>query len=112
VEVNNNFWLSGFEKRNLGLGGMVFYRYERADASSAEQPRISLYYDRGASAEYRVIVPKPAEKRVTGAVLIFRHSKNRYSVTIATEKLVFPFQAESLTQIEQKVKELFAGVKA
>ena len=107
MEVNNNFWLSGFEKRNLGLGGMAFYRYERADAS-AEQPKISLYYDRGRETEYRVIVPKPAEKRVTGAVLIFRHSKNRYSVTIATEKLVFPFQAESLTQIEQKVKELFA----
>lgn len=110
MEVNYNFYLSGFERKNLGLGGMAFYRYERADAS-AEQPRSSLYYDRGASAEYRVIVPKPAEKRVTGAVLIFRHSKNRYSVTIATERLVFPFQAESLTQIEQKVKELFAGVK-
>lgn len=89
---------------------MVFYRYEKTEASE-DQPKISLYYNRGSNTEYRVIVPNPAEKRVTGAVLIFRHSKNRYSVTIATEKLVFPFQAESLTQIEQKVKELFAEGK-
>lgn len=107
MEVNYNFWLPGFEKRNLGFGGMVFYRYEKTEASE-ENPKFTRHYDFGNRTEYHITIPKPAEKRVTGAVLIFRHSKNRYSVTIATERLVFPFQAESLTQIEQKVKELFA----
>ena len=98
MEVNDNFRLSGFERKNFGLGGMAFYKYEETKKSE-ENPTISHYYGE----EYRVRLPKPAEKRVTGAVLIFRHSKNRYSVTIATEKLIYPFQAESLTQIEQKV---------
>lgn len=107
MEVNWNFYLSGFERENLGLGGMAFYKYEKTKASE-KTPSIKLYYERGDCTEYRVELPKPAEKRVIGAVLIFRHSKNRYSCTIATRKVVFPFQAESLTQIEQKVKDLFA----
>lgn len=110
MEVNPNFYLSGFDRKNFGLGGMAFYKYETTQAS-AENPTINRYYEYGNRVEYRVAIPKPAEKRVTGAVLIFRHSKNRYSATIVTESLVFPFQAESLTQIEQKVKELFAERK-
>lgn len=110
MEVNSNFYLSGFERKNFGLGGMAFYRYETTQASDIT-PTIRSWYSHGNSMEYRLDIPKPAEKRVTGAVLIFRHSKNRYSATIATEKLVFPFQAESLAQIEQKVKELFAEEK-
>lgn len=107
MEVNYNFYLSGFERKNFGLGGMVFYKYEKVEATEAA-PTIAQYWERDSSTEYRVVIPKPAEKRVIGSVLIFRHSKNRYSCTIATNKVVFPFQAESLSQIEQKVRELFA----
>ncbi len=110
MEVNFNFYLSGFERKNFGLGGMAFYKYEKTEASE-QTPTIRLYYDRGSVTEYRVDIPKPAEKRVIGSVLIFRHSKNRYSCTIATRKVVFPFQAESLTQIEQEVQRLFAEDK-
>lgn len=107
MEVNYNFYLSGFERKNFGLGGMAFYKYEKTEETETA-PTISRYWERESSTEYRVTIPKPAEKRVIGSVLIFRHSKNRYSCTIATRKVVYPFQADSLSQIEQEVKRLFA----
>ena len=107
MEVNMNFYLSGFERKNLGLGGMVFYKYEETQASE-KTPTITRYYEYGNRTEYRVEIPKPAEKRVVGSVLIFRHSKNRYSAAIDNGKMVYLFQAESLSQIERKVQELFA----
>lgn len=110
MEIDSNFSLYGFDKKNYGLGGMAFFRYELPKNEKREPTIRDDNYYGGYSdyLNYRISIPKPPQKILTGTVLITRQSKNRYSLAMQNDKRVqiVPL-ATSLTKIRELVTEFF-----
>lgn len=88
MKIDRNFRLYGFERKDFGLGGCVFFRWEEPKTEQKEPTiRSDNYYAyRYDMSNYIISIPKPQAKKLTGTVMITRQSKNRYSLAMHSEK--------------------------
>ena len=111
MEIDRNFSLYGFEKKDFGPGGCAFFRWEEPkEEGRAPTIREESYGGYYGMKYYNIGIPKPPTKKLTGAVLITRQSKNRYSLSMQSEKgvQIIPL-ATSLSAIREQVNEFFKG---
>lgn len=112
MEIDNDFTLYGFERKHLGSGGVAFYRYEAPKSKKLEPSvREENYYSTYEYSVYRVQVPKPQARVLTGSVLIFRNSKNRYKFCMENGKEVTFGDATTLKEIREQVDTFFKEKK-
>jgi hypothetical protein len=110
MEIDYNFSLYGFKRTNYGANGAAFHRWEQPKAEEERKPEIKAdrYYSDYNTQSFRIDIPKPQEKVLTGTVMITRQSKNRYSLAMQSGegvKIISP--VTSLTAIRGYVNEFF-----
>ncbi len=108
MEIDRNFSLNGFIRKDYGEYGCVFLKYATPKDEKREptirESYYGGYYD---VVNYTLQIPKPKKEEIAGIVMIFRMSKNRYQVSISNGKRVQIEQAASLSAIRELCGKLF-----
>ncbi len=112
MEIDRDFTLYGFERKYLGEGGVAFYRYGTPKNKNLEcSVREENYYSGYEYSVFRVQIPKPQARILTGSVLIIRNSKNRYKFCMENDKQVTFGDAITLKEIREQVDAFFKEKK-
>lgn len=107
MEIDSNFSLYGFERKRLE-SGVAFYRYETPKNKKLEPSvREESYYSGYEYSVFRVSIPKPQARVLTGAVIILRNSKNRYKFSMENGKEVTFGDATTLKEIRDQAEAFF-----
>ena len=101
MKIPTDVGIHGFRRYDMGEQGAVFLRFEtpKDDARTAEVREDMLHYYGSGYVSYSVKVPLPLAPQVTGAVLIERTSKSRYSVAAWGNGKVMFFSATNIKEI-------------
>lgn len=112
MEIPGNVGIYGFRRYDMGEQGAVFLRLEtpKDDARTAEIKEDMLHYYGTEYVSYSVKVPLPLAPQVTGAVLIERTSKSRYSVAAWGNGKVMFFSATNVREIRDGTAWLWGKV--
>ena len=109
MKIPTDVGIHGFRRYDMGEQGAVFLRFEtpKDDARTAEVREDMLHYYGSGYVSYSVKVPLPLAPQVTGAVLIERTSKSRYSVAAWGNGKVMFFSATNVKEITDGISRLW-----
>ena len=110
--VDRDFSLYGFDRQDCGEDGCVFFKWEMPKEKK-EEPKIREevyggYYNRS---DYRIEIPKPKDKILTGLVIITRSSRSRYVFIVQSGRRMRIEKAITLTEIKNYVEAFFKEAK-
>ena len=113
MEVSEKLILHGFERKDLGEYGAVFVRCETPQGDKRERKiENSPFYHHGTDYEsFLVSIPKPQPPQVTGAVLVERTSKSRYTVSAWVGARLVNFAATSTDEIVRAVADMVRAAR-
>ena len=111
--IGNDFYLTGFTRKDMGEQGAVFLRYDDPpiDMRVPQIEEYGLKYGGPNSANYIITIPKPLPRKIGACAIVTRSSRSRYAATCYDDKRITEFHTDTLNGLRKLVSEFFEDYK-